>query len=157
MTEYETKNLTEIINTLLKGGSTPSEVFECIHNCINEGGITKVISLRWWSEDVKVLRPDLDKEQCGAVLDRTEHYHDANVGVRRDTLEIWADDLYPVRDLPETVREHLEQWHNDFGDDIGKEFEAIDEAWRKFLETPLNIRGEDRSEAGMKEVDEEES
>jgi hypothetical protein len=134
MTEFETKNLTEIINTLLKGGTSPDKVLECVLDSMNGGGVTQVIAYWVSNIDVKAEVPYLDKKQCGAVLDQI----DLAEFMRCDDITFCelADCLYPL-ELPETVNEHLMEWL--YGDDNhrGENFEAIDEAWKKFLETPL--------------------
>ena len=54
------------------------------------------IALIWHIADVQETRPDLTDEQCRKVLARVENKHDANFGVSWDTLEINANDLYPL-------------------------------------------------------------
>ncbi|MGG2377229.1 hypothetical protein ACE400_28900, partial [Salmonella enterica] len=49
----------------------------------------------WGVDDVLELRPDLNKEQALEVLERLEHKWDASIGVNWDTIEFWADDMFP--------------------------------------------------------------
>jgi len=53
------------------------------------------IALIWDIDDVKMVRPDLTAEQALDVLEKTKSEHDTTIGVSWDTLEIWADMLYP--------------------------------------------------------------
>lgn len=53
------------------------------------------ISLVWSVEDVQALRPDLGDEQAMEVLQQVESHHDCENGVTWDTLEYWADELFP--------------------------------------------------------------
>ena len=55
----------------------------------------KTIEIVWSTEDVQEVRPDLDEEQAYQVLLLAERRHDANDGISWQTLEIWADYLYP--------------------------------------------------------------
>lgn len=53
------------------------------------------IAIRWGSEDVQEVRPDLTTDQAQEVLQRVLRCHDCNYGVTWDTLEIVADELFP--------------------------------------------------------------
>ena len=53
------------------------------------------IEIVWSVEDVQEVRPDLDDEQSMEVLYMVLKKHDASLGVSWDTLEVWADYLYP--------------------------------------------------------------
>lgn len=53
------------------------------------------ISITWHIDDVKEVRPDLNKKQCREVLQEVKKSHDATFGVTWDTLKIVADDLFP--------------------------------------------------------------
>jgi len=53
------------------------------------------IALIWDVDDVKVVRPDLTDDEALDVLERVKSKHDATMGVSWDTLECWADMLFP--------------------------------------------------------------
>jgi len=55
----------------------------------------RTIEIVWSTEDVQEVRPDLDDDQAYNVLLLAERKHDANIGISWQTLEIWADYLYP--------------------------------------------------------------
>jgi hypothetical protein len=57
------------------------------------------IALIWSIEDVQCeyVRPDLSDEQALKVLQIARNKHDATVGVSWETLECWADELFPKR------------------------------------------------------------
>ena len=56
------------------------------------------IFICWSSEDVKGVRPDLTKKKCRAVLHKVKRGHDATLGISWDTLEIFAEDMYPKKE-----------------------------------------------------------
>jgi len=56
---------------------------------------TRQIALIWDVSDVKAVRPDLSDEQALDVLEMAKSKHDASMGVSWDTLECFADMLYP--------------------------------------------------------------
>ncbi len=56
------------------------------------------ISIRWHIDDVKEVRPDLTDEQARQVLHLCRDQHDANIGISRDVLSIWAALLFPEPD-----------------------------------------------------------
>ena len=63
-----------------------------------EGSVVKrEINITWSIEDVLEVRPDLTDEQAMEVLEQVENNHDADVGVSWETLEMWADSLFPDR------------------------------------------------------------
>lgn len=53
------------------------------------------IAIVWSVEDVQSVRPDLTDEQAFEVLEQVKHKHDATLGVTWDTLDFWADFLFP--------------------------------------------------------------
>ena len=53
------------------------------------------ITLVWSIEDVQELSPNLTDDQAMDVLDMVKRKHDASLGVTWDTLQYWADTLYP--------------------------------------------------------------
>jgi hypothetical protein len=54
------------------------------------------IAILWSVNDVHSVRPDLDTEQCLAVLASVKHNHDAEQGVNWTVLGLIADQLYGV-------------------------------------------------------------
>ena len=56
----------------------------------------KYIDVRWHTEDVQEVRPDLSEEQAWEVLKAVKRGHDANNGVNWDVLEVWANELFPL-------------------------------------------------------------
>lgn len=57
---------------------------------------TKSITITWDTSDVQEVRPDLTDDQAWEVLCLAKSEHDANIGISWDTLDYWADYLYPV-------------------------------------------------------------
>jgi predicted nucleic acid-binding Zn-ribbon protein len=49
------------------------------------------IVIAWSVEDVLSIAPDLTVEDARDVLAMALHNHDANIGIRWDVLEVWAD------------------------------------------------------------------
>lgn len=64
------------------------------HVTTNEHGVTYLAD-DWHIDDVQEIRPDLDDDQCIAVLEAVAKAFDANNGINWDTLEYTADWLYP--------------------------------------------------------------
>jgi hypothetical protein len=56
------------------------------------------IALIWSMDDVLNIRSDLTNEQAMDVLTMVERKHDCTIGVSWETLEIWADMLFPKKD-----------------------------------------------------------
>ena len=56
------------------------------------------MAIVWQIDDVLSVRPDLTEEQAAEVLGAVEAGHDATIGVSWDTLEIYADQMYPEGD-----------------------------------------------------------
>lgn len=56
------------------------------------------IALIWDIDDVKGIRPHLTDEQAMHVLREVDHHHDADHGVHWETIEGWADQLYPPKE-----------------------------------------------------------
>ena len=59
----------------------------------NEAGVWYLAD-DWHIDDVKEIRPDLDDDQCIAVLEAVADAFDASLGINWDTLEYTADWLY---------------------------------------------------------------
>jgi len=53
------------------------------------------IDIRWSTEDVQIVRPDLDFSECVKVLDYVQENHNAEVGINWDVLLESANVLYP--------------------------------------------------------------
>lgn len=53
------------------------------------------VAIIWCIEDVQEIRPDLDDDQCWAVLQRCERLHDCNDGFNWYLIEAVAEDLFP--------------------------------------------------------------
>lgn len=53
------------------------------------------IVILWHIDDVKSIRPELDDDQCMEVLNMVARKHDPVLGVSWDTLEFWANYLFP--------------------------------------------------------------
>jgi hypothetical protein len=53
------------------------------------------IAVIWSIEDIKDIRPDLSDEQAWDVLEEVERKHDAEYGINWDTLEDFADQMFP--------------------------------------------------------------
>jgi len=62
-------------------------------NCIDTN---KQIALVWEVDDVKKIRPYLHNEECREVLRMVESKYDADRGVTRNDIGIWADRLFPT-------------------------------------------------------------
>ena len=62
---------------------------------MNDFNPERQIAIIWSLEDVQEIRPDLSDDECMEVLGFAEKKHDASIGINWDTLEIWADYLYP--------------------------------------------------------------
>lgn len=56
------------------------------------------IALVWMTDDVLSIREDLTEEQAMEVLERVDRKHDASIGVCWETLEIYAEDMFPEPD-----------------------------------------------------------
>jgi len=63
---------------------------------MNDFNPQRQIAIIWSIEDVQSIRPDLSDDQSMEVLRTAEDKHDASLGISWDTLEIWADYLYPL-------------------------------------------------------------
>lgn len=53
------------------------------------------ITITWHVDDVLQQCPHLTQDQALEVLHTAKDKHDANIGITWDTLEMWADYLYP--------------------------------------------------------------
>jgi hypothetical protein len=65
---------------------------------LSKGGC---IAIMWSIQDVKTMRPDLTDSECMEVLETVEQRHDASLGITWDTLDLWAEELFPP--TPETL------------------------------------------------------
>lgn len=61
----------------------------------------KTISIVWHTDDVQIVRPDLNEEQAYEVLLHAKVTHDANYGICWDTLRSSAHYLYPETEKAE--------------------------------------------------------
>jgi hypothetical protein len=52
------------------------------------------IAIIWCVEDVQEIRPDLNQDECWAVLEETSHHHDATIGINWEVLKCHADLLF---------------------------------------------------------------
>ena len=59
----------------------------------------KQISIVWSVEDVQSIRPDLSDEQAMEVLQEAKNRHDSSIGISWTTLEIWAQELFPLKEV----------------------------------------------------------
>ncbi|MBX9791387.1 MAG: hypothetical protein K2Y37_20900 [Pirellulales bacterium] len=71
------------------------EAIADIHALLEE---RRQIAVIWSVEDVQAVREDLTDDQAWDVLKRCDRKHDCNLGITWDTIEIVADDLFPVQD-----------------------------------------------------------
>lgn len=55
----------------------------------------RTMAVEWCVDDVQSERPDLDNDQAWHVLETCYFEHDANSGINWDTINYWADYLYP--------------------------------------------------------------
>lgn len=63
----------------------------------------------WSTADVAGRRPDLTRAECLAVLRTIERYHDAEIGIQWDVIDMVADDLYPEPDNLDALREAAQE------------------------------------------------
>ena len=56
---------------------------------------TREVAIVWCIDDVKEQRPHLTDEQAMEVLKKVVDNHDAELGVSWQTLEIYADEMFP--------------------------------------------------------------
>jgi hypothetical protein len=81
-----------------------SELFKQAVAAVNELDNYELIDKRdsiaivWMTDDVLSIRPDLTEDQAMEVLVRVDRKHDASIGVSWETLEIYADDMFPAPD-----------------------------------------------------------
>lgn len=57
---------------------------------------THTVMFAWSIEDVQSVREDLNDEQAFEVLVGCEDGHDASIGMNWDTIEIVADQMFPI-------------------------------------------------------------
>ena len=90
--------LVEKITSIYEQGNT-------LWSALNSSGVMErfnpdtQVAIIWSVEDVQSVRPDLTNDQAMDVLEMVERKHDATIGITWDTLEIWADELYPLDSL----------------------------------------------------------
>lgn len=53
------------------------------------------IQIIWTTDDVKQVRPDLNKRQAREVLAKVKESHDAHIGVCWEVISVTADILFP--------------------------------------------------------------
>src|ERR1035437_6851488 len=80
---------------------------------LSKGGCIAII---WSIQDVKVMRPDLPDSQCMEVLETVEHRHGANRGVTWNTLDLWADELFPPTPETRALLAKIETLDLEFGE-----------------------------------------
>ena len=56
---------------------------------------SKEIQISWSVDDVYSIRPDLTEDQAMEVLQNVKDNHDADIGVCWETLNFWADSMFP--------------------------------------------------------------
>lgn len=64
-----------------------------VQDYLNEN---KCVAIIWTIDDVKSVRPDLDDEQCYAVLQEYQQGYDCNANGDWDALETHAEELFPA-------------------------------------------------------------
>ena len=103
MNEYQIREA--LNNFIINANVDPdSDLFKQAVQAVNELDHHRLvdnrdtIALLWCVDDVLEIRPDLNQDQASEVLMMVEDKHDAGIGVNWDTLQIWADYLYPEED-----------------------------------------------------------
>ena len=56
---------------------------------------SKEVQISWSVDDVYSIRPDLTEDQAMEVLQNVKDNHDADLGVCWETLNFWADSMFP--------------------------------------------------------------
>jgi hypothetical protein len=56
----------------------------------------RAIATVWTAEDIQRIRPALNDGQVLQVLRYIDKHHDSNSGICWNSLEFWADDLFPI-------------------------------------------------------------
>jgi len=100
MQAYEIKQALEdlIVNSNV---DADSELFKRAALALNELDQFDLVDKRnsiavvWFDEDVQSVREDLSTEQAMEVLRAVDKHHDATIGLNLDTLECFADSLFP--------------------------------------------------------------
>ena len=75
-----------------------NEAFRCgfLHGeDYGKGCSSNSVAIKWCSDDVLEVRPDLTGEQASQVLSVLVDKHDATIGINWDVIETTADDLFP--------------------------------------------------------------
>lgn len=63
---------------------------------ITRNDMIEEIAIIWNIEDVQSIRPDLTHKQASVVLQQLKKVHDASIGINWNTIEVVADDLFPI-------------------------------------------------------------
>lgn len=63
---------------------------------ITRNDMIEEIAIIWNIEDVQSIRPDLTHKQASIVLQQLKEVHDASIGINWDTIEVVADNLFPM-------------------------------------------------------------
>lgn len=100
MNEYQIR---EALNNFITNANVDedSDLFKQAAAAVNELDQFELVDKRyavaivWQIDDVMTIRPDLTEEQAAEVLGAVESGHDASLGISWDTLEIYADNLFP--------------------------------------------------------------
>ena len=95
------------------------------------------IQIAWGIEDVYSIRPDLTEDQAMEVLTNVKDNHDADIGVCRDTLQFWADSMFPKSntwasytvEITETLQMQVDVEANSFDEAV----EAVKRAYKAGL------------------------
>ena len=103
MNEYQIK---EALNDFITNANIDpdSQLFQQAVQAVNTLDQFELVDKRvamaivWQIDDVLSVRPDLTEEQAAEVLGAVESGHDASIGISWDTLEIYADQLFPEED-----------------------------------------------------------
>lgn len=88
------KNLKKKIKSFLtENGVNIYELKNAILEYQNE------VAIIWTTEEVMMIRPDLNKEQSLKILNFIKEKYDPNIGVTWETLKNAANILYPVNSI----------------------------------------------------------
>ena len=106
MNEYQIR---EALNNFITNANVDpdSDLFKAAAQAVNELDQFELVDTRyaianvWMVEDVQSVRPDLTEEQAREVLGKVEKYHDATIGISWETIQLYADDMYPEEEEDE--------------------------------------------------------
>ena len=79
-------------------GDEPFDVNHFVHRLLAK---YRKIAIPWCVEDVQNVRPHLTADQAWEVLEEVKNKHHADYGISWTTLEIIADDIFPMSPAPE--------------------------------------------------------